>query len=100
MVALSLLLCVLTAPARLHSHSAATTANQAQAGQTQPAQAQAASSPNLAALDRDIAETLLRLETALASGDPAQYLTLVSPSADRALAEDFARAVVHPGATR
>ncbi len=43
---------------------------------------------------------LLRLETALASGDPAQYLALVSPSADRADAEDFARAVVRPGATR
>ena len=51
-------------------------------------------------LDREIADALLRLETALASGDPAQFLALVSPSADRAAAEDFARAVVRPGATR
>lgn len=88
LAALSLSLCVLTSPARLHSQDAA-----GQAGQAQ-------NQPSISNLDRDIAEALQRLETALASGDPAQYVRLVSPSADRAAAEDFARSVVRPGTTR
>jgi hypothetical protein len=97
-------LCVLTSPARLLSQGASpskpTGTVQITTGQ-QPASAQAtAQSAAQAALDRDIAELLGRLETALASGDPAQYLALVSGTADRKAAEDFARAVVRPGATR
>lgn len=78
------MLCAFTSPARLHSQG--------------PAPAQASASA--ATLDREIAEVLLRLETVLASGDPAQFLTLVSPSADRAAAEDFARFAVRAGANR
>ncbi len=96
LVALPLLLCVLTAPARLHSQGAAAQASQG--GANQGGAGQGAAVP--ANLDRDITEALLRLETVLASGDPAQFVALVSSSADRAAAEDFARAVVRPGATR
>jgi hypothetical protein len=91
------LLCVLTSPARLHSQGAGPQTTQG-SSTSQAGSGQASNVP--ASLDRDIADVLLRLETALGSGDPAQYLTLVSPSADRAAAEDFARAVSRPGATR
>lgn len=90
------MLCALTSPARLHSQGAAAQAGQLSTGQTGAGQPASAT----ANLDRDIADALLRLEAALASGDPAQFLALVSPSADRAAAEDFARAVLRPGATR
>jgi hypothetical protein len=93
------LLCVLTSRAQLHSRDrAAGQGSVSQSGVSQSGAGQASAVP--ANLDRDIADALLRLETALASGDPAQFLALVSPSADRTAAEDFARAVVRPGATR
>jgi Peptidase family M1 domain len=52
------------------------------------------------AAEREVSELLSRLETALATGDPAQFLTLVSSTADRQAAEAFARDVVGKGTTR
>lgn len=100
LVAASLLLCAFTSPARLHSQGAGAQGATVQVNQGQAAQGQASPSANSANLDRDITDVLLRLETVLASGDPAQFLSLVSPSADRTAAEDFARVAVRPGATR
>ena len=100
LVALPLVLCVLTSPARLHSQGApnAQGAVTSTLSTSQTSASQATTSPGN--LDRDIADLLLRLETALATGDPAQYLTLVSSTADRQAARDFANAVVRPGANR
>jgi Peptidase family M1 domain len=47
-----------------------------------------------------VSQLLTRLEGVLRSGQPQAYSALLSPLADRQLADDFATAVVQPGVTR
>jgi hypothetical protein len=62
--------------------------------------AQAAPAPAAAPQPDGIARLLQSLEKAIQSGDPAPYLDLLSPNADRGLARKFAETVITPGATR
>ncbi len=51
-------------------------------------------------VDRGIADLLQRLETALGSGAPQNYVALLTSEADRPTGENFASLQVRPGITR
>ncbi len=75
--------------------SAAATA----AASTAPAQAPTRT-PAAREAPRDVPELLQQLQVALASRQPASYLPLVAPTADRAAAELFASSYIRPDITR
>jgi hypothetical protein len=72
-------------------------APEAESVQTPSPQAQSAPPTQI---DKDIAELVLKLEAAAASGDAKAYLGLIGPDANQANAENFATLQFRPGVTR